>query len=77
MLSKLLKEEFFLTNLRLEEGFSLENYEERFGSSFISDYKEQLDKLKSDGLLVFEGDRVRCTDKGILLLDRVLLSLFK
>ena len=75
--AKDLKEEFFLTNLRLEEGFSLENYEKRFGSSFLEDYKDQLEKLKSDGLLVFEDNRVHCTDKGILLLDRVLISLFK
>ena len=77
LVAKDLKEEFFLTNLRLEEGFSLENYEKRFGSSFLEDYKERLEKLKFDSLLVFDGNRVHCTDKGILLLDRVLLSLFK
>ena len=69
----------FRGNLEMAQafGFSLENYEKRFGSSFLDDYKEQLEKLKSDGLLVFEDNRVHCTDKGVLLLDRVLISLFK
>ena len=74
--SKDKKEEFFLTHLRLEEGFLDEDYMKRFGVSFFDEYKKQFESLKSDGLLVLEGDGVHCTDKGFLLLDRVLISLF-
>lgn len=74
--SKDKKEEFFLTHLRLEEGFSDADYMKRFGVSFFEEYKEQFKSLKFDGLLLSEANRVHCTDKGMLLLDRVLISLF-
>ena len=63
-------------HLRLEEGFLDADYMTRFGVSFFEEYKEQFQSLKFDGLLVSEDNRVHCTDKGMLLLDRVLISLF-
>lgn len=70
-------EEFFLTNLRLEAGFNIEDFNKRFSFDFKEKYKEELDKLVKDELLVLDYSNVRPTDKGILLLDRVLLALFK
>ena len=70
------KEEFFLTHLRLEEGFLDADYTKRFGVSFFEEFKKQYESLKSDGLLTSEQGRIYCTDKGMLLLDRVLISLF-
>ena len=70
------KAEFFLTHLRLEEGFEDEDYIKRFGVSFFEEFEKQYESLKSDGLLTSEKGRIHCTDKGMLLLDRVLISLF-
>lgn len=70
------KKYFFLTNLRLAEGFSLSAYEARFGASFLEEYKEASAKLCAQGLLKIQDGRVVPTDRGILLLDRVLLELF-
>lgn len=70
-------EYYFLTNLRLAEGFALEEFEKRFGFSFLSKYQKEVDSLIKDGLLYLEQKRVKPTDKGILLLDRILLALFK
>lgn len=69
-------EYYFTTNLRLEEGFSLEDFEARFGFPFMSRYGEKADGLVRRGLLDVSGGRVRPTDQGILLLDMILLELF-
>jgi coproporphyrinogen III oxidase-like Fe-S oxidoreductase len=61
----------------LAEGFALEEFEKRFGFSFLSKYQKEVDSLIKDGLLYLEQKRVKPTDKGILLLDRILLALFK
>jgi len=66
---------FFLTNLRLEKGFELARFEKHFGFSFLSRYKEKADKLVAEGLLTISPANVSCTDRGLLLLDRVLLAL--
>ncbi len=69
-------EDYFLTNLRLSSGFKKGDFQNRFGFSFSSKYKNQLDKLKNEGLLVEDESSIFPTDKGILLLDRILLALF-
>lgn len=70
-------EEFLLTNLRLENGFDINAYNKRFNMDFLNEYKDELEKLIKDDLLKIDNNIVRATDKGILLLDRILLTLFK
>lgn len=69
-------EDFFLTNLRLAKGFSKSNFKERFGFSFENKYENQLKKLKRENLLIETEKSIYPTNKGILLLDRILLELF-
>lgn len=69
-------EYFFLTNLRLEEGFSLKTFSSRFGFSFLERYAKEFHELEKSGLLVSEEGRIKPTDQGILLLDRILITLF-
>lgn len=70
------KKYFFLTNLRLEEGFAFADYEKRFKSDFRLEYSKPRQELISQGLLKEDGARVYPTDQGILLLDRILLALY-
>ncbi len=70
------EEEFLLCNLRLEEGFALSSFEERFHKDFRLAYKKPLEKLVDDGFLLEKESRIVPTDKGIECLDYVLLSLF-
>lgn len=70
-------EEFLLTNLRLEKGFKIDDFNMRFGTDFEDKYRIELDKLIKDGLIKVTENSVFATDKGILLLDRILLTLFK
>jgi len=67
---------FFLTNLRLAEGFSLESYEKRFHERFEIRYQDTIKKLVASSLLILTPERVYPTDQGILLLDRILLALY-
>jgi len=69
-------EDYFLTNLRLERGFSLKLFEKRFAIDFKKTYALSLKKLKDSGLLVEENGYIHATDRGIMLLDRILLELF-
>lgn len=68
-------EDFLLTNLRLEEGFKLKSFQNRFGFDFLNKYKNQVEKLIDNKLLELNDDTIRASDEGILLLDRVLLEL--
>lgn len=69
-------EYYFLTNLRLERGFDLASFERKFGFSFFPRYQGVFAGLSGQGLLRKENGRVFCSDKGIMLLDRVLLALY-
>ena len=71
-----LLEDYFLTNLRLLEGFELSEFEQRFGFSFLSHYEEKAADLIKRGLLVIEDGRVHASSRGIDLLDVILLTLF-
>ncbi len=66
---------FFLTNLRLEEGFSLQSFEARFGFSFFSKYQKSFDRLAKEGLLLSKEGRIKATDHGIMVLDEILRNL--
>ncbi len=68
-------EDFLLTTLRLEEGFPLSEYKKRFGAAFEEDFAISLAKLEKQGMLVEKEGRIIPTDKGIELLDYVLLTL--
>jgi len=67
---------FLLTNLRLAEGFEISRFDRLFQINFAERYENVLPRLTKEGLIRIEGGRVKPTDKGILLLDRVLLDLY-
>lgn len=68
-------EDFLLTTLRLEEGFSLNDYQRRFKTSFLDDFPKSFPKLEQEGLLSIKDGRVLPSDRGIEILDHVLLTL--
>lgn len=68
-------ETFFLTNLRLEKGFEKEEFLRRFGFSFDSKFSLEAARLIASGLLIETDKRIFPSDKGLLLLDKILVSL--
>lgn len=74
---KLLKEYFFITNLRLEKGFNIKKYNKLFNSNFLKDYKNEIKELTKEGYLIIKNGRCYASDEGIAILDRIILKFFK
>ncbi len=68
-------EDFLLTNFRLEEGFSLSAFKNRFSFDFLKKYENEVNKLIDTKLLILNDDTIRASDEGLMLLDRILLKL--
>ncbi|MBQ3951327.1 MAG: hypothetical protein II668_02040, partial [Oscillospiraceae bacterium] len=56
--------------------FDEADFSSRFGFSFFTKYQKAYDELHKAGLIDEKDGRVFATDKGILLLDRILVALF-
>lgn len=65
-------EEFVFMGLRMIEGISLDEFNERFGIDIYSIYKEVIDKNIKSKLLTLENKKLRLTDKGIELSNLVM-----
>ena len=65
--------EFLMLNLRLEEGFSLEEYERRFRRDFLSAHGEAVKRLA--GRLVVKNGRVCIHPDFLYVMDGILLEL--
>ena len=70
------KEEFLLTNLRLEDGFLLPRYKDRFGIDFLEEHKEAISKLVKNGYAFIDENNFRLTDDGLMIIDSLILDLF-
>ena len=58
-------EEFIFLGLRMMEGISVDEFEEKFGRKFETVYGNVADKLISQGLLKKNDNRIMLTDRGI------------
>ena len=68
---------YLTTNLRLLDGFDLDDFENRFSYRFEKHFKGEIDKLTNqEGLLTISGNKCHATEKGIILLDRILLEFY-
>lgn len=63
--------EFVFLNLRLREGFALDEFERRFTASFDSIFGTRAARLFEGDLLETENGRVRLTDRGVELADSI------
>ncbi len=66
--------EFVFLNLRLTDGFALEDFAARFGERFETAFSEQAACLTEAGMLLVEGGRVRLTERGLELADSVFAN---
>lgn len=70
----LVKEYFFITNLRLEDGFMIRKFNKIFKTDFLIDYKDIISDLIKNDLVKIKNGYFSCTDKGLIILDRILLK---
>lgn len=74
---KTLEEYYLLTNLRLNIGFDLNEYNKIFKKDFLIFFKNSIKQLLKYSLVNVSSNRFFCTDKGLIILDYVLTELFK
>ena len=65
-------EEFMFLGLRLMEGVSKKHFFKTFGKKFTDVYPGISEKLIREGLLVQEGDRLKLTELGLDVSNRVM-----
>ena len=67
---------FLLTNLRLAKGFELDRFRLLFGKAELQTLLEKAKPMAEAGLLRISSGRLSPTNRGLNLLDSVLVSLF-
>lgn len=70
-----LKFEYIMLGLRLTEGISLSNYESLFHSKLQKEKEKEIELLKKQRLIKIIDDKLVTTDKGMLLLNKIILEL--
>ena len=67
--------EYAMMRLRLSEGFSLSDYEKRFGVSFLSEREELIDRLVKGGYATLLNGRFSLTEEGFYVSNSILSEL--
>jgi len=65
------KKEYMLLGLRKLDGISIQNFKLKFGENPIFLFKEKLNKLVDEDLLIIDGDSIKLTNKGLDLANLV------
>ena len=70
------KEEFIMLELRTATGLNSKEYEKEFGENFLATHSKQLAEFVKLGLLVLDKEgNVKCTSKGFMVLNKIILDL--
>jgi len=70
------KEEFIMLSLRTKDGIDLSKYKEVFGENLVHAKKDKIAKLIIDGFLILtENNHLICTNKGFLVLNKIILEI--
>lgn len=70
------KEEFVMLSLRTTEGLDTAAYQQEFGESFLAENKDKLAQYIKLGFLIIDKEgRLKATDKGFLVLNKLILEL--
>lgn len=65
------RKEFMLLGLRKIDGITISEFKNRFGDNPIYLYRNELNKLSSEKLIIIDEDNIRLTNKGIDLANLV------
>ena len=66
---------FWMLNLRLEDGFLLKEYEKRYGNELLQMRLNSLQQALQDGLIIKSNEKIHLSDDGMMILDRILLTI--
>ncbi|MBO7359578.1 MAG: radical SAM family heme chaperone HemW [Clostridia bacterium] len=68
-------DEYVMLGMRLEEGVSVKDFEERFGEPFADRYGKQLDEYVEDGFVIADGESYRFTTAGMFVSNYILAGI--
>ena len=67
--------EYAMMNLRLSSGFSLSEYQNKFGISFLDGREEAIRNFQKADLMIFSDDRISLTERGFYVSNTILSQL--
>lgn len=67
-----LASETVIMSLRMRQGISNADFYQRFGYSIEDQFGDQINRLQTYGLVAFEDERLRLTEKGLFVADTVM-----
>jgi len=70
-------EEFMFLGLRMLDGVSKADFENKFNENIMDIYENEIIKLSEEKLIVCDGDKIKLTDKGIDLSNYVFGAFIK
>lgn len=71
-----LREEYIMTRLRTCEGINLDDFEVKFGKTFLACLLNDSRKYLNSGLIEIRNDRLKLTKKGLFISDDIISGLF-
>jgi oxygen-independent coproporphyrinogen III oxidase len=72
---EILCKDCLIFGLRTCEGVNLSQLQQRFPNCTLSLYTDLWKHLKQEGLIIFNQNHIRCTQKGLLLADSIALEI--
>ena len=67
--------EYAMLKLRTKDGFSLTEYESRFGVSFTNGKEDILHRLEREGLITLSNGKIALTERGFYLSNSILIEI--
>ena len=64
--------ETVIMNLRLRQGISDKDFHDRFGYKIYDRFGRLINRLVEDGLISYDNETLKLTDKGLYLADTVM-----
>ncbi len=64
--------EGLMLGLRMRQGIILSEFVDRYGIDLATRFARQIEKLRSGGLIEFDGSRLRISDSGVLVSNAIL-----
>ena len=67
--------EYIMLGLRLKDGLSLDDYQQRFGTSLTEKYQEPIERLIAQGQLILTNSHLKVTKNGMMVLHPIILAM--
>ena len=68
------QKEYMMLGLRMIDGVSIQEFKARFGQNPVYLFRDELDELVKDKLLIVEGDKIKLTNRGLDLANQVWME---